>query len=294
MWSVFDLKLLAILLVTGGSILFGVLPSLLGLGTRYRDSVLLSALLCFGGGVLLSTSIVHILPDTRKNLNGWAEIVFCSGFMLIYLSDVILNFIRNWRAERSSLESLPYQTIRQSYGSISHDGGQDDDLHGDEMEEMPPELKCSNFSLIFAFSLHSLLEGLVIGVEPTVRGVLLLLLAVCCHKLLVAFCLGSELIADGRPTYKIVPPLSVFAVGSAAGIALGFVFQPDKMPSLNLLVPILQDLAGGTLLYVVMCEILPRERRKNQPSFINLVQYFAVLIGFSFMAAMSTLTEMDG
>ena len=67
-----------------------------------RQKILTSFLLCFGSGVLLSTSMLHILPETIKTLAEPGEqmdieflpqLVLCSGFFLIYLVEEVLQII---------------------------------------------------------------------------------------------------------------------------------------------------------------------------------------------------------
>ena len=81
---------------------------------RRKDSVT-SVLLCFAGGVLLATCIVHMVPEVRRNFdnhqtntsthkeddyasNGgvpMAEIVLCCGFFVIFLiEELVLTFAK--------------------------------------------------------------------------------------------------------------------------------------------------------------------------------------------------------
>ena len=63
-------KILAMTLLGSVSILLGFVPLKLGNvfkdrnGKRKHDAIL-SSLLCFGGGVLLATSLLHMLPEVR-------------------------------------------------------------------------------------------------------------------------------------------------------------------------------------------------------------------------------------
>ena len=63
-------KILAMTLLGSVSILLGFVPLKLGNvfkdrnGNRKHDAIL-SCLLCFGGGVLLATSLLHMLPEVR-------------------------------------------------------------------------------------------------------------------------------------------------------------------------------------------------------------------------------------
>uniref|UniRef100_A0A023F6D3 Putative fe2+/zn2+ regulated transporter n=1 Tax=Triatoma infestans TaxID=30076 RepID=A0A023F6D3_TRIIF len=286
-YSVSDLKLIAIALISFGSYFFGVLPNILGLGTKYRNSVALSSVLSFGGGVLFATSIIHILPDIRKDLSEWSEVIFCLGYLLIYFVDVVVAMMnRQHQTERERLKSEDIS----SYGTMEENASLVNSQNQDQTDQVSSKIQCLDFGLLFAFSVHSLLEGLVIGVESTRSGVLLLLIAVCSHKLLVAFCLGAELSKDGQPLYTILPALSVFVAGSSAGIGLGIVLQPGNAPGLTKVEPVLQGLAGGTLLYVVVTEIIPRERARKLPRFSGIVQYISLCSGFIFMSCLSLIS----
>ena len=69
-------------------------------GTRH--TFLTSFLLCFGGGVLLATSLIHLLPEISHNLESSAErleleflpeLVLCAGFFLIYLVEELAELV---------------------------------------------------------------------------------------------------------------------------------------------------------------------------------------------------------
>ncbi|KAF6211089.1 hypothetical protein GE061_014202 [Apolygus lucorum] len=296
-----DLKLIAIGVVTVGCLFSGLLPVLCGLGSRHSSSLLMSAALCFGGGVLLATSVIHILPDVERDLPEWSQLIFCLGFLLIYFLDVVVQFVTQPMRSRPHTPLLVDPPVIPSYGAI----------HGDDRvsiasrssssssQLLPPvrlndgRSNCSNFSLLMAFSIHSVLEGLVIGVEKTSNGVLVLLLAVCSHKLIVAFCLGAELDAStrGNSYRSILLPLSIFILGSDLGIALGAFIKPDPNGVVSIAIPILQGMAGGTLLYVVVSEILPRERSRFVTAGASFTQFVAVCLGFSVMAVLTVFTE---
>jgi len=50
-----------------------------------------------------------------------------------------------------------------------------------------------------------------------------------------------------------------------------------------MVLPILQGLAGGTLLYVTVSEVLPREKtrwHKSSRRFAGILQFLSVVIGF--------------
>ncbi|KAL1117794.1 hypothetical protein AAG570_004109 [Ranatra chinensis] len=129
MWTAYDAKLVGVALISCGTFATGLLPAWFGLGTRWRrPSTTLSSILCFGGGVLLATSLVHILPESREALGPWAEIVLCSGYFMLYLVDVLLQFINNPKTDSQLAEGenlirnqscRSYESIERSEPSVS-------------------------------------------------------------------------------------------------------------------------------------------------------------------------------
>ncbi|XP_029161365.1 protein zntC [Nylanderia fulva] len=137
--------------------------------------------------------------------------------------------------------------------------------------------------LVLALTVHAILEGLAIGLQTQIAEVLLLTGAVASHKFVVGFCLGLELAGVSKSVPKLVFVIFVFAIGSVIGIGIGMLtFQVDTDWS-KVALPILQGLAGGTLLYVTVSEVLPRERAKWHKSlrrFASILQFISVFAGF--------------
>lgn len=84
-------KILAMLTLGGGCLLVGLLPAFINRTRRRRRQFSVSAMLCFGAGVLLSTSLVHMLPEVRENLGSQSETVFCLGFFIVYIVDELVH-----------------------------------------------------------------------------------------------------------------------------------------------------------------------------------------------------------
>ena len=64
-------KILAMFLLGGISIFLGFIPMIVGKWFKTKDAIkkhatIFSSLLCFGGGVLLATTLLHILPEVKK------------------------------------------------------------------------------------------------------------------------------------------------------------------------------------------------------------------------------------
>lgn len=133
--------------------------------------------------------------------------------------------------------------------------------------------------LVAALSLHSVLEGVAIGLQPTVDSVVQISLAVMLHKAVIAFSLGLNLVQSALSITAILQSCLVFCSTSPIGIGLGMlVDELNNSPESALINGGLQGLACGTFIYVTFFEVLPRELSNG----INrLPKVLAVLIGFS-------------
>ncbi|KAK3908055.1 Zinc transporter ZIP1 [Frankliniella fusca] len=135
--------------------------------------------------------------------------------------------------------------------------------------------------IVLALSVHELFEGLAVGLEGSTSNVWYMLMAVACHKLVIAFCIGVELVAMRTKMPLHVLYVATFALVSPLGIGVGILVTESYSGVEGGIVPaFLQGLASGTLLYVVFFEILERQRACGHS---GLRQYLAVLLGFLVM-----------
>lgn len=152
--------------------------------------------------------------------------------------------------------------------------------------------------MLTALSIHSFLEGLAIGIQISTARVMILFTAVMSHKLVVAFCLGVELSASHGSKFKHhFLAIFVFSAGSVVGILVGMGIVDLSSVSDSKLLPILQGIAAGTLLYVTLCEVLPREKARWHQNRSNrsagLVQFLAFCVGFAVMTLINTYISDD-
>ncbi|CAG9836408.1 unnamed protein product [Diabrotica balteata] len=313
-------KVFSVLSIGVTSFLAGVIPNCFAHQGRSRWPLILSSLLCFGGGVLLATSLVHILPELRASLpehvQKFAELFYCAGFFILYIIDEIIHYAYgNSEDEAASiLHSHGHNDSRRnSYGAIRNETQASRQLSAQSFsqtqsdsvffnEQIAAELSINsqpesstshttNIGLLVALSVHALLEGLVVGLEAEPAKVLLLLGAICCHKLVVSFCLGVQLASS--PFISLQRHFSymlIFSCGSSVGILVGMAVSTIHSSVTSYVIPILEALAGGTLLYVTLSEILPKERTKwhqqHEKELAGIFQLVSVALGFTFMTVL--------
>uniref|UniRef100_A0A1I8Q4B9 Uncharacterized protein n=1 Tax=Stomoxys calcitrans TaxID=35570 RepID=A0A1I8Q4B9_STOCA len=321
-------KVMAMLILGVGSFLSGMLPSVISEQNRQRFPLATSLMLCFGAGILMATSLVHILPEVRNQMNSnWAEISLCGGFFIIYFIDEIVHYFFGEVIQHTHQQQQHHhqQQHRHShngnsgnYGSIGgesepllQDSSTPDDhnhthshshtlCHEQVIEEAnarichtnhaePCSQSISTMGLFAALSLHSAIEGIAIGVQNTPSKVLFLLGAVACHKFVMAFCLGLEFRSNTSTTIKAqTMGILVFSLGAICGIGMGMLLVgiPSSLLSSTALA-IIQGLAGGTLLYVTVCEVIPREKARwhqnENRKGAGIAQLVTVALGFTTM-----------
>ncbi|XP_076656469.1 zinc/iron regulated transporter-related protein 88E [Halictus rubicundus] len=344
--TVVQAKLASMIAIGVGSFVVGVAPVCFVSRVReLQQRLLLSCTLCFGGGVLLATCILHMLPESRELMPDYADLIFACGFLLLYLIDETIHYVwgsgidhgpepTNRETEgrygasridhcRSHSHQANYSTSGQSvscvyptevnlrtgyqanpygngtiggwknstYGAVQCAPGapascfhEEETLlcHGNHSEPCPNS-NTSLVGLLLALTVHSMLEGQAIGLQKTTSEVLLLVGAVASHKFVVGFCLGLELAGASSSVFRLVLAIFTFSAGSAVGIGTGMLMLKMKNEWLKVFLPILQGLAGGSLLFVTVSEILPRERarwHKSSRRSAGIMQFISVVLGF--------------
>ena len=72
-----------------------------------------------------------------------------------------------------------------------------------------------------ALSVHELFEGLAVGLEHEPANVYYMFASVAAHKVVIAFCIGVELMVHKTKTWLRIVYVFVYAVVSPLGIGIG-------------------------------------------------------------------------
>lgn len=142
---------------------------------------------------------------------------------------------------------------------------------------------------VLALSFHAIFEGLAVGLETSVANVWYLFAAIATHKLVIAFCVGVELMNSGTRKCLLVLYVATFAIVSPLGIGIGIAVADSSHSSLTPATVVLQGMAAGTLVYVIFFEVLQRERANTQSGFFQLI---AIMLGFIVMLGLQLISKL--
>ena len=159
--------------------------------------------------------------------------------------------------------------------------------------------------LVTALSVHSLFEGLAMGLQNSNSAVWTLFIAIATHKAVIAFSTGLQITKSFSPLVKpVIISVCVFSVMSPLGGAIGTVIiriiHRHDSESLDLMNAVLQSIASGTFMYITFFEILVQSVTITTTTagsgdgmatgnHANIVRVLAVMVGFSLMAGLAVL-----
>ncbi|TRY76385.1 hypothetical protein TCAL_02719 [Tigriopus californicus] len=148
-----------------------------------------------------------------------------------------------------------------------------------------------NFLIVIALSIHSVFEGMAIGLQMTSPDVWKLFTAVSIHAWAILFCIGMDMIVEGTKRLHIVFNIVILALTTPLGIVIGILVTEhvDENSGIQaVVIGVLQGLAAGTLLYVSFYEVLERDKLANA-GMTGLLGFFFIFFGFSVMAGLQAV-----
>ncbi|KAL7737710.1 hypothetical protein ACLKA6_006105 [Drosophila palustris] len=301
-------KIVSMVVLIVVTVLCGSLPYMLDRCLKWtqqnpeetRASTVVRCLIYFGGGVLICTTFLHMLPEVievveklqhcgilAKTPFALPEMLMCTGFFLMYALDEVMHVVMQRHQQKlSRKESLAraakiireHQHCDLESPKVGH-GHSHMPVDGNDSSSM------RGLGIILALSLHELFEGMAIGLEDTVGTVWFMFAAVAAHKLVLAFCVGMELLVSRTRTSLAIIYLITFSIVTPIGIGVGIgISQQADANQPSVPSGILQGIASGTLLYVVFFEILTQNHA-------GWKAYIAALAGFAVMFGLQILSD---
>ncbi|XP_036951184.1 zinc transporter ZIP1 [Acanthopagrus latus] len=265
-------------------------------GTETHRTVL-SLISCFAGGVFLAACLLDIIPDYLSDIHAeldarmvettfpLPEFIMAAGFFTVLILERIVMNCREMRGAAEERAPL----ISDNRNGHGHGHGTSPDLEGSGHHvhvDFQAHSSFRSLMLFLSLSLHSVFEGLAIGLQSTDSKVLEICIAILVHKSIIVFSLSVKLVQSAVPPLWVAAYIGVFALMSPIGIAIGISVMEAQLAAGMLIQAVLEGLAAGTFVYITFLEILPHEL--NSPG-KQLLKVLFILLGFSVMAALTFL-----
>lgn len=225
------LKIVFLAAILGIAILGGLIPLI---SARFKNSERFFSLgNAFAGGLFLGVGFIHLLPEGMEILSQysdfpWGVIYATIGFTVLLLLDRILFPVDVFGTTNAkSVSEVVYPYV-----------------------------------LLAMLSIHSIVAGIALGLEPHVAGLVAVFIGILFHKGPAAFALIVSTHASGLNISiqkKILIAFSIMTpIGIIIGISSGFLLEADY-ETYSLIQGTFNSLAAGTFIYIAVIDIIDKE-----------------------------------
>ncbi|XP_044139180.1 zinc transporter ZIP1-like [Bufo gargarizans] len=270
---------------------------------RETQQMWISFIGCIAGGVFLSACLLDIVPDFLRDMKEameqqqiitdfpLPEFILGIGFLLVLIVERIVLQCSDGMTEENTplLSSSPSSpAVEEHFHGHSHNSQHRDVEHAGRHFHVDfnahSSFRC--FILILSLSLHSIFEGIAIGLQSAQTAVLQIAIAILIHKSIIAVSLSLLLMQSNVKTRWFVLSIVTFALMSPIGISIGIGVMQTEANGGSLVQAVLEGLAAGTFVYITFLEILPHELNSNK---WRLPKVIFIILGFSGMAGLRFL-----
>jgi len=224
-----------------------------------------------GGGIIFAVALSHLLPEMQEGFST-VDTDYPIGYLLVmigYIVIVILEkvlFRHHGHGKRQSINDE--QVLDESRP------------HAEDRLLSKPEKAnlITPIMLLITLSIHSLLEGLVWGLQQTVAGTVSFMIAVVSHKPLETLLLGIVLVKEHvRLTIHIVF-IGILSAVTPVGMCIGL--NLDHLEISDAVMAGFNAMAAGSFIYIATTEIIGEEFQScNSPSERWQKLFFLILGG---------------
>ena len=135
--------------------------------------------------------------------------------------------------------------------------------------------------LYMAISIHSLFEGMALGLQTDPMKIFHLFFAIVFHEALIAFSVGITMARQQLTLKQGVKYILIFSLSVPLGIFLGLIVQQAPGTGGSVASAIFQSLAAGIFIHVTFLELVPAELSNSRDRMAKVAFHF---LGFIAMA----------
>lgn len=260
--------MIEILLLSAGAGIIGTgIGGIVGLIFGKKSDAVVSYLLSFAAGVMLSIVFFDLIPESLSISNVIvAALSIIGGVVCVWALNMVIDIITNERE------------IHVTPGELRH---QESLVSNNRTASM---LK-SGLLMFAAIALHNLPEGMAIGSGNAHSGEMGMTLAIliALHNIPEGISIAVPLIEGGMNRAKAVLLTALSGAPTFLGGLIGALLGGIS----DIFIAISLGFAGGAMLYVTFCEILPQSTLLNHTRRPAVFSVVGVLFGMILVNVMS-------
>lgn len=232
----------------------------IGVLLKGKGNKTMGRVLSFAGGVMVGIVTFEMLPEAveKSMIDGtsWSGVLISVsmiviGMLVIYALNKMLDIIENMRATHKQLAELHHETaILEAKEEVL-----EADRAISEAKAKKNLLK-AGVIMILAIALHNFPEGMAIGATgaaETQMGIMIAII-IAVHNIPEGMAISAPLASGGIEPWKTIGLTTLAGAATVLGALLGLAVGGIGA----LATGICMGLAGGAMLYVTFCEILPQ------------------------------------
>ena len=230
-----ELSLIVIIIVFICGCIGGLLPFLLQRFKKTQNGLLYGD--AFARGIFLGAGLIHLLPEAVKNLNQTLPTIdYPLAFLICSASIFFIQFLE--------------QGLQRVF----------------QINKAQPHVWVS-YLLLILLSVHSIIEGVALGIATQIGIFLTITVAIIAHKSTAAFALANNMQKNNVPTKQAVQLILLFSIMTPAGIIFGNIINLCLHTQIgNILQGVFNAIAAGTFIYIAIFSQLEHEGIKGNIS----------------------------
>ncbi|CAN0902182.1 Zinc transporter 6, chloroplastic, partial [Linum grandiflorum] len=276
----------------------------------YDKAVLL--IKCFAAGVILSTSLVHVLPDAYAALadcrvasvHPWKDFPFAGGVTLVgCLLALLVEITAGEHVGHHGGDGGGGGGEYEAVFTLEEEGEQEDGEADparvkSELDYNKVKMKQRLVSQVLEIGIifHSVIIGVTMGTSQNRCTIKPLVTALCFHQIFEGMGLGGCIAQAGFGMWTVAYMSIMFAVTTPLGILLGMAIfwltgYDDSNPNALIMEGLLGSLSSGILIYMALVDLIALDFFQNKlmssaPG-LKKVSFIALLLGSTSMSILA-------
>ncbi len=241
------------------------LGGIIGVLLKNKGNKVMGRVLSFAGGVMVGVVTFEMLPEAveyskiENSIEQSGILIAVSalvaGMLIIFGLNKMLDVIENMRGTHKSIEELHHETKVIEANDALMEANACGNTAAVQAVDKKSLLK-AGLIMLLAIAFHNLPEGMAIGASGASNSQtgILVAIIIAVHNIPEGMAISAPLASGGVKGWKTILLTALAGaatvVGALIGLAVGGISQLAR--------GICMGLAGGAMLYVTFCEILPQ------------------------------------